>query len=79
MENPRRFAELLLGRSEADIAASIDAGVSQDTLVTIATNVHLTYFTVWPADDGRIIFYDDIYGRDERMQRAFTTVAVAAR
>lgn len=79
VENPRRFAELLLERSESDIAASIDAGVSQDTPVTIATNVHLTYFTAWPADDGRILFYDDIYGRDERMQRAFTTVAVAAR
>jgi murein L,D-transpeptidase YcbB/YkuD len=79
VENPRRFAELLLGRSEADIAASIDAGVSQDTPVMVATNVHLTYFTAWPADDGRIIFYDDIYGRDERMQRAFTTVAIAAR
>ena len=56
-----------------------DSGVSQETPVTRATQVHLTYFTVWPADDGRLITYDDMYGRDERMARAFSTVAVASR
>lgn len=79
VENPRRFAEILLGVDSADIAARIDAGVSQDTPVTKETYVHLAYFTAWPAADGRILFYDDIYGRDERMSRAFSTIAVASR
>lgn len=79
VENPRLLAETLLGLSEADIAAKIDTGISQDTPVTHETAVHLTYFTAWPAEDGRILFYDDVYGRDERMQRAFTTVAIASR
>ncbi|WP_162914068.1 L,D-transpeptidase family protein [Taklimakanibacter lacteus] len=79
VENPRRFAEILLGVDSADIAARIDAGVSQDTPVTNETYVHLAYFTAWPAADGRILFYDDIYGRDERMGRAFSTIAVASR
>ncbi|WP_162918362.1 L,D-transpeptidase family protein [Taklimakanibacter deserti] len=79
VENPRQFAELLLGVDATDIAARIDSGVSKETPVTRETSVHLTYFTAWPADDGRLLVYDDIYGRDERMARAFTTVAVAAR
>ncbi len=79
VENPRHFAELLLGVDADDIAARIDSGVSQETRVTRETEVHLTYFTVWPGNDGRILFYDDIYGRDERMQRAFSTIAVASR
>jgi murein L,D-transpeptidase YcbB/YkuD len=79
VENPRYFAELLLGVDAPDIAARIESGVSQETRVTRETDVHLTYFTVWPADDGRILTYDDIYGRDERMERAFSTVAIASR
>jgi murein L,D-transpeptidase YcbB/YkuD len=79
VENPRQFAELLLGVGAFDIAARIDSGVSQETPITRETAVHLTYFTAWPADDGRILFYDDVYGRDERMARAFSTVAVASR
>ncbi|MGE0238975.1 MAG: murein L,D-transpeptidase [Parvibaculaceae bacterium] len=79
VENPRYFAELLLGMPPTDIATRIDAGVSQETRVTRETEVHLTYFTIWPADDGRILTYDDIYGRDQRMERAFSTVAVASR
>jgi murein L,D-transpeptidase YcbB/YkuD len=79
VENPRLFAELLLGVDASDIAARIDSGVSQETRIAKETKVHLTYFTAWPADDGRILFYDDIYGRDVRMARAFSTVAVASR
>lgn len=79
VENPRLFAEILLGRQAADIAALIDNGVSQQTPVTQDISVHLAYFTAWPEANGRVVFYDDIYGRDERMQRAFTTMAVAAR
>lgn len=79
VENPREFAELLLGVDASEIAARIDSGVSQETPINRETAVHLSYFTIWPADNGRLITYDDIYGRDERMQRAFSTVAVASR
>jgi L,D-transpeptidase YcbB len=79
VENPRYFAELLLGIGADDVAARIDAGVSQNTPITRETNVHLTYFTAWPAADGRILFYDDMYGRDARMERAFSTISIASR
>jgi murein L,D-transpeptidase YcbB/YkuD len=79
VENPRQFAELLLGVGAFDVAARIDSGESEETPVTRETQVHLTYFTMWPADDGRILTFDDMYGRDERMARAFSTVAIASR
>jgi murein L,D-transpeptidase YcbB/YkuD len=79
VENPREFAELLLGVDQSEIAARIDSGENQETPIIRPTAVHLTYFTDWPADDGRLITYDDIYGRDKRMARAFSTVAVASR
>jgi murein L,D-transpeptidase YcbB/YkuD len=79
VENPRYFAELLLGVGAEEIAGRIDAGISQNTPITRETAVHLTYFTAWPSADGRILVYDDMYGRDERMERAFSTIAVASR
>jgi murein L,D-transpeptidase YcbB/YkuD len=79
VENPRQFAELLLGVDAFNIAERIDSGVSQETPITRQTEVHLTYFTAWPGDDGRILYYDDVYGRDQRMARAYSTVAVASR
>lgn len=79
VENPRQFAELLLGVGAFDVAARIDSGESEEAPITRETQVHLTYFTMWPADDGRILTFDDVYGRDERMARAFSTVAVASR
>ena len=35
------------------------------------------YFTAWPDENGRIAYYDDIYGRDARMEKAYGEVAVA--
>ena len=33
--------------------------------------VHLTYFTAWADAVGNIQYYDDIYGRDGAMGKAF--------
>jgi L,D-transpeptidase YcbB len=79
VENPRVFAEILLGWAPDKVAGSIEDGVSKSVKVTTRTSVHLTYFTAWPDADGRIIYYDDLYGRDEAMERAFNATAVAAR
>jgi murein L,D-transpeptidase YcbB/YkuD len=79
VENPRVFAEVLLGWSPDKVAGSIEDGVSKSVKVTTRTAVHLTYFTAWPDATGRIVYYDDLYGRDAAMEKAFNVTAVAAR
>jgi murein L,D-transpeptidase YcbB/YkuD len=79
VENPRLFAEVLLGWPADKVAESIDDGVSKSVKITTRTAVHLTYFTAWPDASGRIAYYDDLYGRDAAMERAFSATAVAAR
>jgi murein L,D-transpeptidase YcbB/YkuD len=37
--------------------------------------VHITYFTAWPDSTGKMIYFNDIYGRDEAMQKAIVSSA----
>ncbi len=32
--------------------------------------MHVAYFTAWPEDGGKIGYYDDVYGRDEHLEKA---------
>jgi L,D-transpeptidase YcbB len=79
VENPRIFAETLLGLSDEEVAKRIDSGRSQSARVRQDIKVHLTYFTAWPDSTGKIVYYDDVYGRDARMESAFSATAVATR
>ncbi|WP_119392013.1 L,D-transpeptidase family protein [Taklimakanibacter lacteus] len=79
VENPRLFAETLLGLSAAEVAKRIDSGRSQSAKVKQDIKVHLTYFTAWPDQTGKIMYYDDVYGRDQRMESALSAMAVATR
>jgi L,D-transpeptidase YcbB len=71
VQNPREFAEVLLGWNKDDIAATIRAGEILPVNLKQKTPVHLTYFTAWTDSDGKINYYDDVYGRDAAMAKAF--------
>jgi L,D-transpeptidase YcbB len=79
IENPRIFAEALLGLNAEEVAKRIDSGRSQSAKVKGDIKVHITYFTAWPDQNGKIIYYDDVYGRDQRIESAFSATAVAAK
>lgn len=79
VENPRRFGELVLGWTAEQIAARIESGESTSVRVKKPLSVHLVYFTAWPDGDGKIAYFDDVYGRDRRMEEAFGTIPVASR
>ena len=79
VENPRIFAETLLGLSSQEVAKRIDSGRSQSAKVKTDIKVHITYFTAWPDQNGKVVYYDDVYGRDQRMESAFSATAVATR
>jgi L,D-transpeptidase YcbB len=79
IENPRIFAETLLDLSAEEVAKRIDSGRSQSAKVKQDIKVHITYFTAWPDQNGKIVYYDDVYGRDQRMESAISATAVATR
>jgi L,D-transpeptidase YcbB len=70
VQNPRDFASVLLGWDRAKVDAETDSGRSQSVPLTQKIPVHITYFTAWPDSTGKMIYYNDIYGRDEAMQKA---------
>ena len=77
VQNPREFAQALLGWDAAKVAENIESGDSHSVSLSQKTPVYLTYFTAWPNADGKIIYYDDFYGRDAAMAKAFAYSAAA--
>ncbi len=70
VQNPQEFASVLLGWDAAKVAANVETGDSHSVNLTQKVPVYLTYFTAWPAADGKIQYYSDIYGRDAAMAKA---------
>ena len=77
VQNPREFAAVLLGWDAAKVAANIETPASETVRLKQKIPVHLTYFTAWPDETGKIRYFDDIYGRDKAMEDARSSVAVA--
>jgi L,D-transpeptidase YcbB len=83
VQNPREFAQVLLGWDKEKVAQNVEvkkprkgkvaAEVLESSSVPLLTKVpvHLTYFTAWADEAGHIQYFDDIYGRDIAMAKAF--------
>ncbi len=39
--------------------------------------VYIAYFTAWPNAEGKVEFFDDVYGRDTYLQRAMDATTKA--
>jgi murein L,D-transpeptidase YcbB/YkuD len=79
VQNPREFASVLLGWDAATVDEHISTPKSETIRLKEKIPVHLTYFTAWPDETGRIRYFEDIYGRDKSMDNARSTVTVAQR
>ena len=85
-QNIRDFAAVLLaptGRwDRAAIDAAIASGDNQQTQLAAPVPVYIAYFTAAATNDGNIVTYDDIYGRDapvrQALNRAASSTAVAS-
>ena len=77
VQNPREFAAVLLGWSRAKVDQETDSGMSQSVALPHKIPVHITYFTAWPDSSGKMNYFNDIYGRDEAMEKALATLATA--
>jgi len=75
LENPIELAEYLLRDdpkwTREVILATIDKGVEETVRLLNPIPVHLLYWTAWVDEGGSVHFWDDIYGRDELLDRAF--------
>ncbi len=71
VQNPRQFAQVLLGWDEATVAKNIEGQDSHSVPLKTKVPVHLTYFTAWADESGKVQYFDDIYGRDTAMAKAF--------
>jgi murein L,D-transpeptidase YcbB/YkuD len=77
LAEPRKMAAAVLGMSEADVGSRIAQGKNAALPVTANIPVYIAYFTAWPNKDGKVEFFDDVYGRDEAVMKAFDATAKA--
>lgn len=69
LQDPRGMAAALLGVSVDDVAQKLKRGPSVER-VTRNIPVYVAYFTAWPNASGKVEYFNDIYGRDERLKQA---------
>jgi L,D-transpeptidase YcbB len=79
VQNPREFAAVILGWDAGAVDENIATPKSETVRLKEKIPVHLTYFTAWPDETGKINYFEDIYGRDKAMEDARSTVTVAQR
>jgi murein L,D-transpeptidase YcbB/YkuD len=75
VQNPLKLAEVLLAEDQGWTAERVARTVEQgarDNKVDLHSKfpVHLTYFTVWVEDDGRVRSFSDIYDHEHRVAYA---------
>ena len=79
VQNPREFASVLLGWNAEEVDRNVDGRKSQSVKLAAKVPVHLTYFTAWPDESGKITYFADIYGRDQAMDNARSAITLARR
>ena len=82
VKNPLALAQLLLGIDKGwtpGYVAGLVKGDPEEIAVPLDKHipVHLAYFTAWPDETGKIVFYSDTYKRDKRLEKALNNLAVA--
>ncbi len=77
IQNPREFAQIILGWSSEAVSDAINTGRNQQVGVNSKIPVHLTYFTLWPDASGNIIAFSDFYKRDKALKKALDITRAA--
>jgi L,D-transpeptidase YcbB len=75
VQNPREFASVLLGWDAAKVDRTTDSKESQSVKLPQKLPIHIAYFTAWPDSAGKMQYFNDVYGRDEAMERAVKIMA----
>ena len=72
VRDPLKLAELVLAEDRGWTASRVTAAVQRgpkDNQINLTTKVpvHMTYFTAWVDDDGKLKTFGDIYGHENRI------------
>lgn len=72
VRDPLKLAELVLAEDRGWTAGRVTAAVQRgpkDNQINLTTKVpvHMTYFTAWVDDDGKVKTFGDIYGHESRI------------
>jgi len=74
MQDPKRFAELLLAEDKDWPASKVDTlwekGVNSSVTLDEGPPVHTTYFTAIVDEKGKVATSEDLYGLDRKHARA---------
>ncbi|MGP2492485.1 L,D-transpeptidase family protein [Mesorhizobium sp. PUT5] len=76
LQDPRGMAAAVLGTSVDAIKDRLKKGHSTEK-VERDIPVYVAYFTAWPDMSGKVEYFDDVYGRDERLQQALDATEAA--
>ncbi|WP_411035752.1 L,D-transpeptidase family protein [Shinella sp. BYT-45] len=71
LAEPRKMAAAVLGVTEEEVGREIAAGRNKALSVKADIPIYIAYFTAWPNKDGTVEYFDDVYGRDDYMRKAF--------
>lgn len=77
LAEPRKMAAAVLGVTEEDVGKEIGAGRNKALSVKADIPIYIAYFTAWPNKDGAVEYFDDAYGRDDYVRKAFTATRAA--
>ena len=77
VQHPREFAQVVLGWDEYEVSSAVEAGENRHVSLTRKIPVHVTYFTLWPDDSGKLVVRGDMYKRDQALKRALSATRVA--
>jgi len=77
LAEPRKMAAAVLGVSEADIGKEIASGKNKAIGVKADIPIYVAYFTAWPDKDGKVQYFDDVYGRDDYTRKALAATSAA--
>lgn len=71
LHDPQAMAAAVLGTSKGHINSRIAQGKNKTEHLSTKVPVYVSYFTAWPQADGSIKYFNDMYGRDVHLMKAF--------
>ena len=71
LHDPQAMAAAVLGTSKDRINSKIAPGKNKTEFLNIKVPVYVSYFTAWPQEDGTVKYFNDMYGRDAHLIKAF--------